>query len=103
MTTPQNDPHSWYWRDTPLRHVPRWLLADVLARLSKRDRDLVLHWYDRDSEWQRARESDAVRYHQTYTDLHVVVRDQAAHIASLEAQLLPHLRDTTQGVQESLA
>ena len=37
--------------------------------------------------------ADRRRYHRTQSDLAIIVRDQAKHIANLEAELLPRLVD----------
>jgi hypothetical protein len=76
-------------------------LEQALSRCSKRDRDLVLGWYNNMKRRQRQRESDAINRHQIDRDLYRVVKDQAAHIALLEEQLLPHLRETPH-VQDAL-
>jgi len=83
--------------------VSRTYLKAALSRCSKRDRDLVLGWYDAEHRWQRDIEASARRDHQTYRDLMIVVADQRRHIADLEAQLLPHLVATPNHVQEQLA
>ncbi len=88
----------------PMEWVYREDLEAALARCSKADRDLVLGWFDNMKQRQRSNESAAINRHQRRRDLDVVVRDQAAHIANLEAQLLPYLRDGygTGGNQEAL-
>lgn len=95
------DPH--HWRDTPMRHVPAEILEAVLTRLSKRDRELILHWHEEDKWWERHVEWSYIREHTENRDLYRIVKDQAAHIANLEAQLMPHLRDTRHdGVQGAM-
>jgi hypothetical protein len=94
------NPHNW--RGTPMRHIPPWLLEEALKRLSKRDRELVLHWHDKDREWSRHVEWTAIREHTENRDLRRVVKDQAAHIANLEAQLMPYLRDHPDTPQEAM-
>lgn len=94
----------------PLRDIPRFVFEDALWRCSKRDRELILGWWDAEAEekererrWERDSESRAIRDHQRYRDLEVIVRDQRNHIANLEAQLLPHLVAEPVGIQEALA
>lgn len=89
--------------DWPLDWVYREDLEAALRRCSKRDRELILGWHDRMTARRRQGESDAIRNHQTYRDLAVIVKDQAAHIANLEAQLMPFLRDGETGDQEAMA
>jgi hypothetical protein len=79
---------DWY-----IDEVYRDDLEEALARCSKRDRDLVLGWFDNMKKRQRYRESEAITRHQLRRDLSIIVKDQAAHIANLEAQLMPYLRD----------
>lgn len=86
----------------PMEWVYREDLETALSRCAKRDRDLILGWYDNMKRGQRRRESDAIVHHQTQRDLFVVVRDQANHIANLEAQLMPHLRAAPDAEQDAM-
>jgi hypothetical protein len=79
-------------RDYRISWIPRYDLEAALWRCSKRDRELILGWWDAEQRWIRNTEAGMRRDHQRYRDLEFIVRDQRRHIANLEAQLLPYLQ-----------